>query len=410
LHGGFLGPYGNTWIQTPEFDALAAEGFVFDQAMIAHPRLDAVFDALWSVQRTGGAGERGACGQGVASLAAVLTDAGIATCLITDDTSVAGHPLAAGFAECLLIPPVAHQVAARDIGETGLAQAFAAAADRLSAPRCPFLLWLHVRGMAAPWDAPSELRRQYADPEDPPTPDFVDVPELRLADDYDPDELLGIVHAYAGQLSLLDACLGVLRAALGESPAAASTLFCVLGARSFPLGEHGQVGGRQAPLYSELMQIPWLLRYPDGAGACERTSALVQQQDLPATLLTWWQSDPAGLTSAGPMPGSPMPDSYDALPLVHDDRLTVRDRVHVTAGPEEHVLRTPAWFLRATGPADSPRLELFTKPSDRWDVNQVADRAPDVAEQMAAALTACQVAAQGEPLPPLDAKLLEPLD
>jgi arylsulfatase A-like enzyme len=395
LHSGFLGPYGNTWIQTPEFDALAAEGFVFDQAMIAHPRLDKVFDAVWSVRETSAP-----AGQGAVSLAQVLADAGIATALVTDDASIAGHPLATGFAECVLLPPVAPGAAARDIEETGLAQAFAAAADRLAALRSPFLLWLHVRGMTAPWDAPSELRRQYADPEDPPTPNFVAVPDRRLPEDYDPDELLGIVHAFAGQVSLLDICLGVLRGALGDSPAAASALFCVMGARSFPLGEHGLVGGQQAPLYSELLQIPWLLRFPDGYGALDRSSALVQQQDLPATLLAWWQLDAAGA----------MPGSHDLLPLVQDDRLAVRDRVVVTSGPNERVLRTPAWYLRATGPTDSPRRELFTKPSDRWDVNQVADRAPDIAEEMAAALAACQAAGPDAQLPPLDSKLLEPVD
>src|SRR4051812_49977880 len=30
LHLGFLGPYGNSWIETPHLDRLAAEGVVFD--------------------------------------------------------------------------------------------------------------------------------------------------------------------------------------------------------------------------------------------------------------------------------------------------------------------------------------------------------------------------------------------
>src|SRR3954468_196418 len=30
LHLGFLGPYGNGWIETPHLDRLAAEGVVFD--------------------------------------------------------------------------------------------------------------------------------------------------------------------------------------------------------------------------------------------------------------------------------------------------------------------------------------------------------------------------------------------
>src|SRR3954453_7012378 len=32
FHLGFLGPYGNGWIETPNLDRLAAEGVVFDQA------------------------------------------------------------------------------------------------------------------------------------------------------------------------------------------------------------------------------------------------------------------------------------------------------------------------------------------------------------------------------------------
>ena len=31
LHFGYLGCYGNSWIETPNFDQLAASGFLFDQ-------------------------------------------------------------------------------------------------------------------------------------------------------------------------------------------------------------------------------------------------------------------------------------------------------------------------------------------------------------------------------------------
>src|SRR5262245_40945850 len=39
LHLGYLGCYGNDWVQTPNLDRLAAEGIVFDQHIADCPRL-----------------------------------------------------------------------------------------------------------------------------------------------------------------------------------------------------------------------------------------------------------------------------------------------------------------------------------------------------------------------------------
>ena len=89
-------------------------------------------------------------------------------------------------------------------------------------------------GLAAPWDAPLEFRNRYAEEEDPEPPKFVQVPDYRLADDYDPDELLGITHAYAGQVSLWDLCLGAFLDHLAESGLVARTQLTLLSAPVFP--------------------------------------------------------------------------------------------------------------------------------------------------------------------------------
>ena len=47
LHRGFLGAYGNTWIETPAFDRLAAESFVFDQMLVDSPRLGPLYRSFW---------------------------------------------------------------------------------------------------------------------------------------------------------------------------------------------------------------------------------------------------------------------------------------------------------------------------------------------------------------------------
>src|SRR6516225_5203419 len=47
LHAGYLGAYGNTWIQTPAFDRLAARSLVFDRATIDSPDLAMQYRSLW---------------------------------------------------------------------------------------------------------------------------------------------------------------------------------------------------------------------------------------------------------------------------------------------------------------------------------------------------------------------------
>src|SRR5262249_56411820 len=127
----------------------------------------------------------------------------------------------------------------------------------------PFLLWIHTQGMNGPWDAPLEMRYQFADEDDPVPPDLVSPPQKTLAADYDPDELLGLAHAHAGQVALVDYCLGMLLEALEEHPLASETLLAVTSPRGYPLGEHLRVGPANEALYGELLHVPLFLRLPD---------------------------------------------------------------------------------------------------------------------------------------------------
>ncbi len=181
----------------------------------------------------------------------------------------------------------------------------------------PFVLWLHVGSLGRTWDAPLDFRNQYADEDDPPLPETAAMPNLFLPPDADPDLLLGYTHSYAGQVSLLDTCVGSLLDSLAASPAAENTLVALLSARGFPLGEHGRVGPCDDALYGELTQIPWLLRFPDGAAACERTQALVQPADLYATLSQW-----CGLPTAAPSIAA----GRSLLPLARIEIDRLRDR------------------------------------------------------------------------------------
>ena len=92
------------------------------------------------------------------------------------------------------------------------------------------------------------------------------VPARRLSKDYDPDELLPVTQAYAGQVSLLDICLGALLEDLEQLSLANRTIVSLTSARGFPLGEHHRLGPVDEALYAEVVHVPWILRLPDGAG------------------------------------------------------------------------------------------------------------------------------------------------
>jgi hypothetical protein len=98
---------------------------------------------------------------------------------------------------------------------------------------------------------------------------------------------------------------------------------------------------------------------------------LVEPADLWATLADFFQ--------VADLPASPSGRSL--LPVVADESLVLRDRLCIAGTASEQAIRTPAWYLRST-----PAPELYAKPDDRWEVNNVTDRCLEIAEAHLAAL------------------------
>ncbi|HEY1068570.1 MAG TPA: sulfatase-like hydrolase/transferase, partial [Pirellulales bacterium] len=103
LHAGYLGSYGNAWIETPELDRLAAESTVFDSAFVARPTLESLYpNALWlgrhpleelpaGVDPEAWAAAGGLWGEaagGWEPLPATLQRHGVETILVSDDAYV----------------------------------------------------------------------------------------------------------------------------------------------------------------------------------------------------------------------------------------------------------------------------------------------------------------------------------
>jgi arylsulfatase A-like enzyme len=394
LHSGYLGAYGNTWIETPAVDRLASQSFLFDQMLIDTPDLNRLYRSYWQGRHALSPDiSPGDC----PSLPGCLRELGVATALVTDDQLVARHPLAIDFDDIIEIDPPWECRVADKIEQTHFARCFVQIIDYLQRVREPFMLWCHLAGLGTTWDAPLSFRRAYKDEDDPDPPAGADVPEQILAEDYDPDELLGIVHSYAGQVSLLDSCLEAFLEFLKDSKAAESLLLALTSSRGFPLGEHRRVGPCGEALYGELAQTPLMLRFPDGTGAAARSQTLVEPADLWATFSEWWQNRPA----------PPSPTAASLIPVARQDVPTPRDRLCIVGSGKERAIRTTAWYLRSASEG-----ELYAKPDDRWEVNNVSNRCLEVVECLQDALHQYEQAVKSgsvADLPPLSDVLIHGL-
>jgi hypothetical protein len=355
LHVGMIGAYGNSWIRTPAIDRLATQSFVFDQAFTECPELEAIGRTLYEgIDPWDKATQR--------SLEELHAQK-VRRLLLSDDPTVIER-WGGRFDESIYVERETPRSLADDIADSHLARFFAEATAVSAQLEPPFLLCLHSRGLMTAWDAPYELRDQYTDEEDPSPPDFVAVPDQELPAGFDPDELLGMVHAYAGQVSLLDACLGLWLQAWDAQPAAAGTVLSLMGLRGFALGEHGRIGPDEKQLAGEIVQIPWMIRFPGGREALARSSALVTQNDWSSVISAWFASTPDTSTT----------------PLLAEDFKPVRQAVYLKSSTERGI-RTPAWHLRMSA-SDDQRMLLYAKCSDRWEVNEVSDRCAEIAESL----------------------------
>lgn len=394
LHAGFVGAYGNSWIETESFDRLAAQSFLFDQALIDTPELKKLYRSYWQ----GWHALCPAAPESRPSLAALLGERDVTTVLLTDEPQVARHPLAEDFDELIEIDPQWQPHAAKKIEKTHFGRCFAEIIDWLETARGPFLLWCHLGGLGTTWDAPMEFREAYWDEGDPLPLETAETPDRMLAADHDSGELLRITQAYSGQVALLDMCLDAFLDYFYGLPISSETLLTLTSSRGFPLGEHGRVGECDGALFGETVHVPWMMQLPDGMGAAMRSQALVEPSDLWASLLDWW-----GIKTA---PRSPTADSV--MRLIRQEAVSLRDRLCLTGRNGQRAIRTPAWYLRA-----NLDPELFVKPDDRWEVNNVAVRCQDVVEELQDTLTQYELAfpdGRIPELPPLSDVLLKGLD
>jgi hypothetical protein len=383
LPAWLLPPWGCTWAAMPTLTSLAARGVVLDRCLATTDEATATLAAI--------GGHADPTGPRSWPLLTAAIEAGLAPAVITDDAPLADLAGAGSAGPTVVHVPIKPgDAAAADEEATNLGRLFSAAADRL-ASGSHRLVWCHATSLGQVWDAPAKYRDAYLDPDDPPPPDGPGVPDLSVDAGTDPDLIVAVRHVLAGQLTLFDHCLSWLIGAVPQ--ASASWGILVAGVRGMGLGLHGRVGPGPMPPFGELIHLPVVFVAPGGRMAAQRFSGLVTPADLGATLL-----DMVGRSTA------PSPDprcGRSLMSLFHDWSWPSRDRVLCPAAGGTAVA-TPAWLLVAP-PAEQAAhgdARLYSKPDDFFELSDVADRCPAVADELTALAAAESAEAWTRPLSP----------
>ena len=279
-----LGCYGYPLPTTPNIDALAKQGVLFEQAYAPMPQTLPTHATLFTglpprahqaVENAHGLGE------GLGTLAETLAARDYETAafigsLVLDQSTGIGRGFKVFDQPVGVQRDVQHEVerSAEAVTDEALSWALA---RHFTAKR--FLLWTHYYDAHGPYE-PKEQRIK---------PEAVE-PQVRRHAEFeglDADALKAtsaIWFGYDNELAFMDAHVGRLLKGLRQRKMLENTVLVVVGDHGEGLMEHGEKS-HGATLYQELMLVPLIIVLPDGSRAGTRIHGVVQMQDLLPTIL-----------------------------------------------------------------------------------------------------------------------------
>jgi arylsulfatase A-like enzyme len=386
LHLGYVGCYGNAWVATPALDRLAAEGVVFDQHYADCPSARGARRA-WRTGRYGLPGPEDAeppAAEATDDLLTLLGERRITTDLVVDQSRPVPSEFTQGWEHVTLVPPASAE-------GTPMERTLAVTIEAIErhTPTDQRLVWIELATLLPPWVIPTEFLDRFLREEEPEQDEEDDPDEqerrpllplcapatgpLEVEDDSSFRRLQG---SYAAAVAYLDAGLDLLWEGLRQRDGLDEWLILFTTDRGLALGEHDIVGEYRPWLHDELIHLPLIVRLPSAAEAGRRIPALSQSVDVLPTLL-----DAFGL------PIRPSVHGRSLLPLLRGEVPAVRP--YACTGLQigeaiEWALRTLDWgYLLpvCTAARDPPRLpQLYVKPDDRWEVNNVIQHHLELAD------------------------------
>ncbi|MFO8006798.1 MAG: sulfatase [Candidatus Brocadiia bacterium] len=235
----------------------------------------------------------------------------------------------------------------------------------------PKFLWIDTFQNHEPWMPPERFDRYV--PEDYSGPRFILPMGGNALDWADEDAVECVRGLYAGEAGYVDWCLGHLFDGMRELGYMDDTLICVLSDHGHPLADHDKFLKGGDRMYNELLKVPLILRFPGGEHGGQRLDALAQFPDLMPTWL-----DALGLPEAAhDLSGRSL------MPLVRGQAEAIREVTisgYYRAADRSVRNKRYNYIVRGEGEAD----ELYDLVEDPRERTNIIEEKPEVADELAA--------------------------
>jgi arylsulfatase A-like enzyme len=285
LRADSLEPYGATDTLTPKIAAFAEQGVVYESATtpmpLTRPAHASILTGLYPDQH-GVLTNRQILPEGVVTLAEILRDRGYQTAGFTGVRFLDQKSgLARGF-DTFHAPRKEDKIRGKDVVDR--ARSWLQGAD----PAAPLLLWVHTYDPHQPYDPIRKFRRNI-DPEMEKEIPYVKFNALkRVARNHDgdiPEAVLKLaLDYYRGEVEYVDFWVGRLLQAFDRIRAARRSMV-VFTADHGECFENGIFFEHADCLYEGSLQVPLIVRYPDGFGAGLLVKRRVSNLDIVPTVL-----------------------------------------------------------------------------------------------------------------------------
>lgn len=421
LRKDHVGVYGNNWIQTPNLDALAKQSLRFTRAypesIPTIPARRAIHTGLRTFPFRNWAPHKGdpvrlygwqPIPEEQTTLAEILRSVGYKTLLVTDcyhqfkpamnfgrefdvyrwirgqeSDSYQPYWLGEGRAkeyfksdrgtkgkvyEEKLQQYLANTVQRKTEADWFAPQVFHAASELLEgvSQKQPFFLVVDSFDVHEPWDPP----HQYVDLYDDTSYDELEpIIPLYGESNYLTERLLKRMRAlYAGEVTLVDRWLGYFLDKANDLGLMENTVLLFLSDHGHALGEHGLLGKNTRGLWPELIDIPFLLRHPEGKGAGQTSEYFASTHDIAPTILGMLDLE------------SPLPMDGENLALLLDGQEPT-PRPYFTLGFDQYVwARDDRYVLICRN--DGAEAQLYDSQTDPAQTQNIATDYPKIVKRL----------------------------